>query len=422
MGDMTMKNNETEILIITTHYPYGSIEENWIELELDEFPQHFSKIHLFPVKELEGLRALPVGVELWEPLATRNRLLFFARQAFFLRTWGYLIDALRECFELSKITLPRAIVCFKFSCYRVAFERNARLKSFLSSQKLKVVYAYWGHIPALAIPISRRRGAGTCVRFHAGDLYTHRPEVGGFFPWRQELSETAELKAFISDHGMDFYSRQTVKENLDRRGVFRLGTRDYGPTRQRQAVIATSPITIVSASWISPIKRVELIAKLSGELARQRETIWHHFGSGKSEIVDIAIADARALGVKVILHGRVPVTQLQQFYREADVTFFVNLSRDEGIPVSIMEAMNAGIPVVATAVGGTSEVVLDGLSGMLVAPDIAEGLSELAASIIAALKPGGLLATSNTRQVWEDLCNGQRKANALARELLALAK
>jgi glycosyltransferase involved in cell wall biosynthesis len=43
-------------------------------------------------------------------------------------------------------------------------------------------------------------------------------------------------------------------------------------------------------------------------------------------------------------------------------------SYDESLPVSLVEAMSAGIPVVASPVGGIAEVVADGASGFLVAP------------------------------------------------------
>ncbi|NCO54621.1 MAG: glycosyltransferase, partial [Bacteroidetes bacterium] len=39
------------------------------------------------------------------------------------------------------------------------------------------------------------------------------------------------------------------------------------------------------------------------------------------------------------------------------VDLFINVSESEGIPVSIMEALSAGIPVIATNVGGTNEIV-----------------------------------------------------------------
>jgi len=44
-------------------------------------------------------------------------------------------------------------------------------------------------------------------------------------------------------------------------------------------------------------------------------------------------------------------------YFQYDVDYFINLSDSEGIPVTIMEAMSIGIPVIGRDVGGTREIV-----------------------------------------------------------------
>jgi len=57
----------------------------------------------------------------------------------------------------------------------------------------------------------------------------------------------------------------------------------------------------------------------------------------------------------------------------ADV--FVLASQNEGNPLSLMEAMAAGLPVVATAVGGVPELIEDLISGLLVVPGDCDGMA-----------------------------------------------
>jgi len=61
--------------------------------------------------------------------------------------------------------------------------------------------------------------------------------------------------------------------------------------------------------------------------------------------------------------------------RLAGADVFVLSSRSEAMPMVVLEAMAAGLPIVATAVGGVPELVLDGETGLLVAPDDPEALA-----------------------------------------------
>lgn len=77
-------------------------------------------------------------------------------------------------------------------------------------------------------------------------------------------------------------------------------------------------------------------------------------------------AMARRLGVKerVYFAGEVPKEHVPAYLRACDL--FVLNSRYEGLPHVLLEALAAGLPVVATDVGGTPEVVQDGVNGRLV--------------------------------------------------------
>lgn len=72
---------------------------------------------------------------------------------------------------------------------------------------------------------------------------------------------------------------------------------------------------------------------------------------------------------------------IDRFLRSADI--FVLPSRWEGLPVALLEAMDAGLPVVATRVEGVEEVIQEESQGLLVPPEDARGLVEALRAVLA---------------------------------------
>lgn len=66
-------------------------------------------------------------------------------------------------------------------------------------------------------------------------------------------------------------------------------------------------------------------------------------------------------------------TDVADFYKMADVFLFPSFR--EGLPVAVMEAMASGLPVVATKIRGSSDLVENIEVGALVAPDDINGLT-----------------------------------------------
>jgi glycosyltransferase involved in cell wall biosynthesis len=69
-----------------------------------------------------------------------------------------------------------------------------------------------------------------------------------------------------------------------------------------------------------------------------------------------------------------PRGDVETILRAADI--HVSASHTEGFPNNVLEAMGAGLPVVATAVGGVPEMVIDGSTGVLVPPRDSERMAQ----------------------------------------------
>jgi glycosyltransferase involved in cell wall biosynthesis len=90
-------------------------------------------------------------------------------------------------------------------------------------------------------------------------------------------------------------------------------------------------------------------------------------------------SSATDLGTRALFLGHQP--DPWPLYHAADV--FVLPSLTEGSPLVLFEAMGAGLPIVASAVGGIPEMISDGESGLLVPPDDADRLADALARVLS---------------------------------------
>ncbi len=139
-------------------------------------------------------------------------------------------------------------------------------------------------------------------------------------------------------------------------------------------------LTFVTSARLSPDKKLEELI-LALRLAAPQLPPFRLRIAGGPERGDNGYADRlrrSTRGLPVEWCGE--VTDMAGFLQSADL--FVMISEPPGCPNASLEALAAGLPVLATDVGGASEQVLDGVTGRLVPPGdppaFAEALIELA--------------------------------------------
>ncbi len=118
-------------------------------------------------------------------------------------------------------------------------------------------------------------------------------------------------------------------------------------------------------------------------------------GDGPSR--SAAEAEARRLG----LEDRVVFAGLRRDVPEIlpglDALVFSSLR--EGLSMAMLEAMAAGVPVVATAVGGTPELITHGTTGLLVPPDRPDALAEALVSLLRDASVAGRLRAAARQHI-----------------------
>jgi glycosyltransferase involved in cell wall biosynthesis len=118
----------------------------------------------------------------------------------------------------------------------------------------------------------------------------------------------------------------------------------------------------------NPLLLVDILATLRARSPRWRLTV---AGDGPLRPALAAAAAARGLGDAVELLGEVPNgPRLWELYRSSDA--FLHVSLTEGLPQVLLEAQAAGLPLVATGVGGVAAALGGGERGLVVAPGSAE--------------------------------------------------
>ncbi|MFA6130528.1 MAG: glycosyltransferase [Candidatus Omnitrophota bacterium] len=195
------------------------------------------------------------------------------------------------------------------------------------------------------------------TRCHGGDLFYDLPTAPSR-PYDPYVARRVDRVVPVSEIG----SSHLVAHGFacDKLVVHRLGVNI--PARVAPSASGAA-WRLVSCSSMIPIKRVTLLAEALSML--RQSFIWTHFGDGVqwNDVRDIVASFPENGEARLV--GRVTNKEVRRFYEMGTADLFINVSESEGVPVSVMEALSAGIPCVVTDAGGTSELVDDTVGKVL---------------------------------------------------------
>jgi glycosyltransferase involved in cell wall biosynthesis len=128
--------------------------------------------------------------------------------------------------------------------------------------------------------------------------------------------------------------------------------------------IQPSVPTLVYSGRLTPWKGVGMLIRIVGELKRQYLNITFEILGDGSELEELkALAKNLGLVQNVKFHGNVSEEESHSVFARS--TIFVLNTNYEGLSHAILNALNVGVPVITTPVGGNPEVIRDGENGLL---------------------------------------------------------
>lgn len=346
-----------ELIILTINWPYGN-GETFFENEAP-YSKNFDCIYCIPLYK-EGLkRYVPSTIKVVEKRLP-NKYLSGLKAILRKEYWHEIVELIKS----RRFSLHNLKVLTITSVD--AMQRYGMISDFIKgkSKSNVTLYSYWMASDAVASSWLKKKYK-TCfiTRCHRFDLY-ECDTLGKYIPYRKMIFENADKIYSISNDGQNYLINEYPYLDPRKIIVSKLGTNDWGENPREKKM---ESFVIVSCSSLIPVKRVD---RMLEALTKSKKKIeWYHFGDGLlRRNLEKKIKELPE-NVVFVFMGAVKNTDLMKWYASNHVDLFVNFSSSEGIPVSIMEAMSFGIPVVATDVGGTREIVVNGVNGVLLPRD-----------------------------------------------------
>lgn len=362
---------------IMTHYP--RLAQTFIAGEIDAVEQAGLDISCFSMNQPSSSEMVTPGA------ACRRARTVYLKDRAIKALFDVLILAIRHPIGLARIAAA-AIASgggdIRRTMRRIAhFGQAARLARIGQHRNLSHLHAHFGLAPTTIAWLASRmmslgeRRVGFSFTIHGFHDFADADEA------RLDLkTAAADAVVCISDFTCSQLSLVTNPVFWQRFHVIRCGIDlkewEFSPSRKRSQVPMIVAIGRLSAEkGFSVLLKALVNLRQRGSTARLRL-----IGEGPERVALEAEIQALGLSGLVQLVGELPPDRVRDEIYAADI--FCLPSFSEGLPVSIMEAMAAGIPVVTTWIAGIPELAEGGVTALTVPPARPDALADALGRII----------------------------------------
>lgn len=253
------------------------------------------------------------------------------------------------------------------------FPKAVRMAEEMQTLKISHIHAHYATHPALAAYIiSNLTSIPYSISVHAHDIFVDRTMLS------HKIKKAAFIRA-ISEFNKSFLIKQYGNSIAGKIFVVHCGIEieKYQPKMR----LTGSEFKIISVGSLQAYKGHEYLIKACSVLKDMQIPYQCVIVGGGELKADLAgLVNTLGIADRVVLAG--PKTEdeiadlLAQFQCFVLPSVITRSGKMEGIPVVLMEAMASRVPVIASGISGIPELVVDGITGLLVPPEDVNSLAE----------------------------------------------
>ncbi|NQW41865.1 MAG: glycosyltransferase [Bacteroidetes bacterium] len=337
---------QKKIFLFTETFPFRG-GEPFLETEILFLAKTFSQVQIFSLNSNESKLVLPSNVNVaFIPESARisfSKFLiqnlsvyfhwFFSEIIKSPKRWNYIKNFKQQLYRLTGLI-------------KKANDLNGFIKSDIN--EFSRFYSYWfndwGTI--LSILKFKNKKINFVTRVHLFD-FEEEFHSSNFIPFRYtEISKPKQIMP-ISNYATQYLLKKYIIScPSNYLGVIYNGNNEINNNGK---------LTIVSCSSLSWYKRPLLLVQLMSKIKLNIK--WVHFGDGDMKNEFLEYSKKLPSNIEFIFKGFVPNSDIIEFYKTNSVNVVLNVSSFEGIPVSLMEAISFGIPIIGCNVCGMPEII-----------------------------------------------------------------
>ncbi|PCJ89489.1 MAG: hypothetical protein COA57_01790 [Flavobacteriales bacterium] len=407
MGNKITQENK-ELILFTSGFPFTK-DEPFLNEEIHFHIANWSKVSVFCVSNSSKLSSEQFpAIEVYP-----NRFSYKSKNRFgvILKYWKSLAQEI--------LLLIRKGILSKLGVFTVStfFQSHAMAKWFanehIKPEKEYIIYCYWGNQLCLTAELIAMfcKNVKVVTRVHGFDVYEIQT-AHSHVSWQRFLVEHIGLMMPDSQAGCNYlHQKYPAFKNQIRTNYCGFYSEKLNP------VPDSSCFRIVTCSFIRGVKRLTLLPPALEKLKFPVKWTVIGDGSGLPELREMCSKLPENIEVEFV--GFKTQQQFMKIYASGRFHFLVSLSKSEGLPVSMIECISFGIPIISTDVGGCNEIVNE-VTGLLIPKDFTADY--LAKQLEKAYENYNysLNYRESIRKFWNEHFNSHKNYNAVSKMMLEM--